>query len=182
MGCCTTRWSTCISLRPPPSPENPEGLEGLEGKPKAPEKVFGIRYPKKVSDTCIAYVAECAKKKIYIWNRLASVCLPILSKRSKTPAMDTDTATATATATSLFPMDDLEEVYQNWEEAERMHADRNRVYDTMDTLRPSDVTELAYQTRRLKYSPAYFSGHVACCGDIQNGALAWVIGRHSGGK
>jgi hypothetical protein len=90
------------------------------------------------------------------------------------PAATSIASASASTSTYTSQLDELEEAYQNWEEAEQMHADLNRVYDIIDTLRPSDVNELEYQTRRLKHSPAYFSGHVACCGDTQNGALAWA--------
>lgn len=64
----------------------------------------------------------------------------------------------------------LEEVYTDWEEEERRHAHIMSVYAILDTLSDSkeDEQERAYQEKRLQYSPAYFSGHPAYCGERLN--------------
>jgi hypothetical protein len=113
---------------------------------------------------------------MYLETARIFFCPTIETNTMDAPATTSIASTSASARTSTYTsqLDELEEAYQNWEEAERMHADLNRVYDIIDTLRPSDVNELEYQTRRLKHSPAYFSGHVACCSDTQNGALAWA--------
>lgn len=63
-----------------------------------------------------------------------------------------------------------EEVYAEWEEAERKHAHIMSVHQIIDTLGDSeaDRKELQYQKLRLQFSPAYFSGHPAYCGERLN--------------
>ena len=63
-------------------------------------------------------------------------------------------------------LQDLEDAYTNWEEAERQFAHETSVHAILDTLDPvHEKDEYKYQLLRLKYSPAYFSGHPACCGE-----------------
>ena len=67
-------------------------------------------------------------------------------------------------------MQEVEDAYEKWEEAERKHAHIMGVYKIIDTLgdTESDHNELEYQKKRLKFSPAYFSGHPAYCGERLN--------------
>ena len=60
----------------------------------------------------------------------------------------------------------LDDAYRRWEDAERHHAHFQSVHAILDTLRPEDTAELAYQTLRLRYSPAYFTGHPLWCGEL----------------
>ena len=60
----------------------------------------------------------------------------------------------------------LDQTYRHWEDAERHHAHFKRVHAILDTLHPDeDAAERAYQTLRLRYSPAYFTGHPLWCGE-----------------
>ena len=67
-------------------------------------------------------------------------------------------------------MQDLEDAYADWEKAEQRHAHIMSVYAILDTLGDSeeDQRERDYQQKRLAYSPAYFSGHPAYCGERLN--------------
>ena len=67
-------------------------------------------------------------------------------------------------------MQDLENAYADWEEAEQRHAHIMSVYAILDTLGDSepDQRERDYQHKRLLHSPAYFSGHPAYCGERLN--------------
>ena len=66
-------------------------------------------------------------------------------------------------------LQDLENAYADWEESEHKFAHENSVYAILDTLDPdNDRDEYNYQLLRLKYSPAYFSGHPAWCGERWN--------------
>ena len=63
------------------------------------------------------------------------------------------------------PTASLDEAYRRWEDAERQHAHFQRVHAIVDTLDPDDTAERAYQALRLRYSPAYFTGHPLWCGE-----------------
>ena len=65
---------------------------------------------------------------------------------------------------------DLDDAYAEWEEAEQKHAHIMSVYAILDTLGDSeqDQRERDYQQKRIKHSPAYFSGHPAYCGERLN--------------
>ena len=65
-------------------------------------------------------------------------------------------------------LDDLEKVYADWEEAEMRFAHENSVWKIIDALDEHQGAEQDYQLLRLKYSPAYFSGHPFYCGERLN--------------
>lgn len=59
-------------------------------------------------------------------------------------------------------MREMEDAYSQWREGELKHAHIMSVHSILDTLGDSeqDKKEQEYQSLRMKYSPAYFSGHV----------------------
>ena len=62
-------------------------------------------------------------------------------------------------------LDDLEDAYVNWQEAEMRFAHENSVYDILEEIDQHNHAEREYQVLRLQYSPAYFSGHPLYCGE-----------------
>ena len=62
-------------------------------------------------------------------------------------------------------LEDLERVYAEWEEAEQRFADETSVYQILGELDETNHAERDYQLLRLRYSPAYFSGHPSYCGE-----------------
>ena len=62
-------------------------------------------------------------------------------------------------------VDDLDETYANWQEAEMRYAHEKGVHEILEGIDEKNYAEREYQLMRLKYSPAYFSGHPLYCGE-----------------
>lgn len=59
---------------------------------------------------------------------------------------------------------DLEDCYEKWQEAEMRFVHEGSVCAILEDIDTDNHAERAYQLQRLKYSPAYFSGHPMYCG------------------